>query len=77
MIKIGETTRHTIDIYQQKKNPKTIPTVIAKKASNYGPRDSELTPLMTAVSEAIIVVKTLGVFSLSSNQPIFFCIILE
>jgi hypothetical protein len=43
-----------------------------KTDSVVGPMLSPPTPLMTAASADKILVRTLGPFSLSSNQPMFF-----
>jgi hypothetical protein len=49
----------------------TMPTTIAKPASTYGPRLSELTPFRRAVSAAIAELKLPTEFSLISNHPMF------
>lgn len=47
------------DSCQQKMNPITSPPTSAKKDSVYGPSASLAAPLITAVSDAIALVRTL------------------
>ena len=54
-----------------------MPPSNAKPPSTYGPILSVLTPFITAVSDAIADVKTLGPLSLLSNHPMFFYKILK
>ena len=73
----GDIAIQTRASCQQKKSAIPIPASREQVPSTCGAKLSVLTPLMIVVSWAIAVVSTLVPFSLWSNQPMFFCMMLS